>query len=165
MTALVSSCSDMTCMTLQRGSCILLFFSPPTTICPSMSVLDSRSLLHSCSSGPESWYLTAESRAVRVRPLSGPGRPYRDSAQVVICIQSMQTFSLTLSPKLLHDSPTKLNRMIAVPLCLFRNLSGFVGRHMTKVMIHLETFLKHSLLIHKVAARSLVLSCESSCAA
>jgi hypothetical protein len=121
--------------------------------------------LHSCSSGPESWYLPAESRAVRVRPLSGPGRPYRDSAQVVICIQSMQTFSLTLSPKLLHDSPTKSNRMIAVPLCLFRNLSGFVGRHMTKVMIHLETFLKHSLLIHKVAARSLVLSCESSCAA
>ncbi|KAG2103782.1 uncharacterized protein F5147DRAFT_705557, partial [Suillus discolor] len=35
------------------------------------------------------------------------GCPSRGSAQITICIQSMQTFSLTLSPKLLHDSPHK----------------------------------------------------------
>ncbi|KAG2092525.1 uncharacterized protein F5147DRAFT_722372 [Suillus discolor] len=40
----------------------------------------------------------------------GAGCPSRGSAQIAICIQSMQTFSLTLSPKLLPDSPHKVHK-------------------------------------------------------
>ncbi|KIK47464.1 hypothetical protein CY34DRAFT_799430 [Suillus luteus UH-Slu-Lm8-n1] len=113
-------------MTLKRGSCFSFPYPLPSVLqCPSwifaayFIALSIFAYLHyyvlSYIFAPvvlkfESWYLPTESGAVRVRPLSWPGCPYQDSAQVVICIQSMQTFSLTLSPRLLHDSPHKVEQ-------------------------------------------------------
>lgn len=148
-----------------------------------MSVLDVRSLLDSSFQISliylmlsyifalvvlkfESWYLPTESGAVRVRPLSWPGCPYQDSAQVVICIQSMQIFSLTLSPRLLHDrSHFEVEQNDSSSTLFLSKSVRFHRPPHAKVIIYLETFLKHGRLIHKVAARSLVLSCENICAA